>query len=224
MDCDGDFTRLIAGGGSGDLAEKRRGVWLGALSEGWEGQQRGGWERAGKLQRVASESSKLKSPSRTSPGRTMRTCASLIGAQVPCPIVFQTSPISRLDSVVQPRRNCEQSTSSAEDSMKWVTRANVKVDRVACPWLIRTFVDPEAEFIFVPVDQVEDVVKKTGVIPYDTAGAELGHHGDECSFDAIVKKYKITTARSVEWQLLCVAPIQGVRTPESPGLEAIAEG
>ena len=75
--------------------------------------------------------------------------------------------------------------------MKWVTRANVKVDRVACPWLIRTFVDPEAEFLFVPVDQVDSVVKKTSAIPYDTAGAELGHHGDECSFDAIVKKYKI---------------------------------
>ena len=75
--------------------------------------------------------------------------------------------------------------------MKWVTRANVKVDRVACPWLIRTFVDPEAELLFVPVDQVDSVVKKTGAIPYDTSGAELGHHGEECSFDAIVKKYKI---------------------------------
>ena len=75
--------------------------------------------------------------------------------------------------------------------MKWVTRANVKVDRVACPWLIRTFVDPEAEFLFVPVDQGDSVVKKTGAIPYDTSGAELGHHGEECSFDAIVKKYKI---------------------------------
>src|SRR5947199_8233250 len=75
--------------------------------------------------------------------------------------------------------------------MKWITRANVKVDRVACPWLIRTFIDPEAEFIFVPVDQVDEVVRKTDVIPYDTSGAELGHHGDECSFDAIVKKYRI---------------------------------
>jgi hypothetical protein len=75
--------------------------------------------------------------------------------------------------------------------MKWVTRANVKVDRVACPWLIRNFVDPEAEFLFVPTDQVDGVVSKTGAIPYDTSGAELGHHGEECSFDAIVKKYKV---------------------------------
>jgi hypothetical protein len=75
--------------------------------------------------------------------------------------------------------------------MKWITRANVKVDRVACPWLIRTFVDKDAEFLFVPVDQVDSVARKTGAIAYDTSGAELGHHGDECSFDAIVEKYKI---------------------------------
>src|SRR5712671_3903045 len=55
-----------------------------------------------------------------------------------------------------------------EDAMKWVTRANVKVDRVACPWLIRTFVDPGAEFLFVPVDQVDSVVRTNGAIPYDT--------------------------------------------------------
>src|SRR5436190_23923122 len=75
--------------------------------------------------------------------------------------------------------------------MKWITRANVKVGRVACPWLIRTFVDPEAKFIFVPLDQVDEIVRKTNAIPYDTSGAELGHHGDECSFQAIVKKYRI---------------------------------
>src|ERR1700752_4679729 len=75
--------------------------------------------------------------------------------------------------------------------MKWITRANVKVDRVACPWLISTFVDKEAEFLFVPVDQVESVARETGAIPYDTSGAELGHHGEECSFDAIVQKHGI---------------------------------
>src|SRR2546421_9681079 len=113
-----------------------------------------------------------------------------------------------------------------EDSMKWITRANVKVDRVACPWLIRTFVDPEAEFIFVPLDQVDEVVKKTGAIPYDTSGAELGHHGDECSFDAIVKKYKIND-QAVGRVAAIVRGADTRRpdlTPESPGLEAIAEG
>src|ERR687887_19377 len=75
--------------------------------------------------------------------------------------------------------------------MKWITRANVKVDRVACPWLIRTFVDRDAEFLFAPVGEVESVARKTGAIPYDVAGLELGHHGEECSFDAIVKKYNV---------------------------------
>ena len=75
--------------------------------------------------------------------------------------------------------------------MKWVTRANVKVDRVACPWLIRTFIDRDAEFLFVPAGEVESVVRKAGAIPYDVAGVELGHHGEECSFDAIVKTYKV---------------------------------
>ena len=110
--------------------------------------------------------------------------------------------------------------------MKWVTRANVKVDRVACPWLIRTFVDPEAEFIFVPVEQVSSVVKETGAIPYDTSGAELGHHGDECSFDAIVKKYKIND-QAVNRVAVIVRGADTRRpdlTPESPGLEAVAEG
>ena len=69
--------------------------------------------------------------------------------------------------------------------MKWVTRANVKVDRVACPWLIRTFIDRDAEFLFIPVAEVESVARKTGAIPYDVAGVQLGHHGEECSFDAI---------------------------------------
>ena len=110
--------------------------------------------------------------------------------------------------------------------MKWITRANVKVDRVACPWLIRTFVDPEAEFIFVPVDQVDEVVRKTNAIPYDTSGAELGHHGDECSFDAIVKKYRIDD-QAVSRVAAIVRGADTRRpdlTPESPGLEAIAEG
>jgi len=64
-----------------------------------------------------------------------------------------------------------------------------KVDRVACPWLIKKSVDSEAEFLFVPTDQVMEVVKEDGAIPFDVAEVELGHHGKECSFDAIVAKY-----------------------------------
>jgi len=75
--------------------------------------------------------------------------------------------------------------------LKWITRENVHVDRTACPWLIKKFVDPKAQFIFVPVDNVEEVVKKEKAIPFDAPGVELGHHEDKCSFDAVVQKYKI---------------------------------
>ena len=110
--------------------------------------------------------------------------------------------------------------------MKWVTRARPKVDRVACPWLIKKFVDPEAEFLYVPPEQVMEVAKREDAIPFDVANVELGHHRLECSFDAIIKKYKLTDPA-----LQRLAPIvRGADTdakdltPESSGLEAIAEG
>jgi len=76
--------------------------------------------------------------------------------------------------------------------MKWITREKVKVDRVACPWLVKRFIDPQAEFIFVPAGQVESGAKELGAIPYDIEGCELGHHGEDVSFDSILKKYKLT--------------------------------
>src|SRR2546426_642084 len=80
--------------------------------------------------------------------------------------------------------------------MKWVTREKAKVDRIACPWLVKKFVDPKAEFLFVPREKVLEVAKEQGAIPYDSPGAELFHYkesGDErCSFDAIIKTYKLT--------------------------------
>ncbi len=75
--------------------------------------------------------------------------------------------------------------------MKWVTRARPKVDRVACPWLIKRFVDPDAEFLYVPADQVIEVAKGEGATPFDVPNVELGHHGPECTFDAIIKKYEL---------------------------------
>ena len=75
--------------------------------------------------------------------------------------------------------------------MKWITREHVKVDRVACPWLIMKFVDPQAEFLFVPNDQVMQIAEREGATPYDVKGVELGHHGRECSFEAILKKYNL---------------------------------
>jgi hypothetical protein len=75
--------------------------------------------------------------------------------------------------------------------MKWITREKVKVDRVACPWLIKRFVDQTPEFIFVPADQVETKARELGATPYDIEGCELGHHGEDVSFNSIVKKYKL---------------------------------
>jgi hypothetical protein len=112
--------------------------------------------------------------------------------------------------------------------MKWITREKVKVDRVACPWLIRKFVDREAEFYFVPTDQVIKEAERLGAIPFDVPGVELGHHGKECSFEAVLKKYSLTGNPAL---VLLGRIVNGADTdntlynqPEGPGLNAIAEG
>jgi hypothetical protein len=74
---------------------------------------------------------------------------------------------------------------------KWVTRERPKIDRIACPWLIRRFIDPQAEFIYVPTKEVLDVAKATGGTPYDIEGVEFAHEGERCSFDTIVRIYGI---------------------------------
>lgn len=111
--------------------------------------------------------------------------------------------------------------------MKWVTRERPKVDRIACPWLIRRFIDPEAEFLYAPSDQVNAVAEREGATPYDIAGAELGHHGDECSFDAIIHKYDLGKDQALARLALIVRGAdtpQHDLTPESRGLLAIAQG
>ena len=112
--------------------------------------------------------------------------------------------------------------------MKWITRENVKVDRVACPWLIKKFVDKDAEFYFVPAEEVRTEAVRLGAIPYDVPGAELGHHGKECSFDAIMRKYNLMNDPAL---FLLARIVNGADTdnslyhqPEGPGLNAIAEG
>ncbi len=112
--------------------------------------------------------------------------------------------------------------------MKWVTREGVKVDRVACPWLIRKFVDPTAEFLFVPTDQVGDVAKDQGAIPFDVKGVDLGHHARQCSFEAILEKQGLTRDPAL---VLLGRIVNGADTdnslydqPEAAGLKAIAEG
>ena len=74
--------------------------------------------------------------------------------------------------------------------MKWITREKVKVDRVACPWLITHFVDKDAAFLFVPADTVMAIAAKENAIPYDVKDIALGHHGQECSFEAILRQYR----------------------------------
>jgi hypothetical protein len=74
--------------------------------------------------------------------------------------------------------------------MKWITREKIKVDRVACPWLIKHFVDPEAEFVFLP--HATDWSKIDNGIVFDVPNCELGHHGEDVSFDSILKKYNLT--------------------------------
>jgi len=112
--------------------------------------------------------------------------------------------------------------------MKWITRERVKVDRVACPWLIRKFVDQHAEFFFVPADKVIDEAEGLGATPFDIKGVELGHYGKECSFEAILKKHKLTGDAAL---VLLGKIVNGADTdntlwnqPEGPGLEAVAEG
>lgn len=110
--------------------------------------------------------------------------------------------------------------------MQWVTRARPKVDRIACPWLIKNFVDTEAEFVYVPSDEVMAHAEKTGAIPYDVPDVELGHHGPECSFDAILKKYGLSDPALHRLALIvrgADTPAKDL-TPESRGLEAIADG
>ena len=111
--------------------------------------------------------------------------------------------------------------------MKWVTRSHIHVDRVACPWLITRFIDSEAEFLFVPGNQIEQVAAETGAIPYDARGVELGHVDGRCSFESIIFKYGL-----VDPGLLRLAKIvhaadvaEDIDTdPIARGLEAIASG
>jgi hypothetical protein len=112
--------------------------------------------------------------------------------------------------------------------MKWITRERVMVDRVACPWLIKKFIDPQAEFFFAPADQVIREAARQGGIPDDVPDVELGHHGKECSFEAFLKKYNLTgdSALVLLGRIVNGADTDNTlyRQPEGPGLKAIAEG
>ena len=114
--------------------------------------------------------------------------------------------------------------------MKWVTREKAKVDRIACPWLISRFVDPEAEFLFVPREKVLDVAKEQDAVPFDTPGAELFHFqedgDDRCTFDAIIRKYRLTDPALLDFAEIVRTADSAPRRPrpEGAGLEAMALG
>jgi hypothetical protein len=111
--------------------------------------------------------------------------------------------------------------------VKWVTRKNANVDRVACPWLIRRFVDPDAEFLYVSADEVPLVAQRDGAVPFDVPGVELGHVDGRCSFESIMVKHHLTDpalqrlARIVHGADIA-ADVGSV--PEAAGLRAIAQG
>ena len=100
------------------------------------------------------------------------------------------------------------------------------MDRTACPWLIKRFIDPKAEFLFVPAEEIEETAKKEKAIPYDAPGVELGHHGDKCSFDAIAEKYNVKDPAVLEVAKIVRAADTGKmeNAPEAAGLEAVMTG
>ena len=110
--------------------------------------------------------------------------------------------------------------------MKWITRERPKIDRIACPWLIKNFVDKEAEFIYVPKEQVFEEAKALEAIPYDIPGAEYSHYREECTFDYIVKKHALTDPALLELANI----VRGADTdrfdlaPQAAGLWAMSAG
>ena len=114
--------------------------------------------------------------------------------------------------------------------MKWVTRERAKVDRIACPWLIRKFVDPAAEFLFLPADKVKEVAEREGATAFDAPGVELTHYkegGREyVSFDAIIRKFNLTDPALLELAKIVRGADAKIPdpSPESAGLEAAAVG
>ena len=110
--------------------------------------------------------------------------------------------------------------------MRWITRERPKIDRIACPWLIKRFIDPAAEFVFVPPTQVVAQAHELGAIPFDVEGVELSHEGPLCSFDAFLKKYALTDPALGELAVI----VRGADTarfdlaPQAAGLLAISLG
>ena len=111
--------------------------------------------------------------------------------------------------------------------MKWVTRERPKTDRIACPWLIKNFIDPDAEFLYVPADQVLDVAESEAAHSYDAPGAEYTHRDGLCSFEVLLEEYGLDDpALQLLARIVHGADVADDRdeTPQSRGLLAVAEG
>jgi hypothetical protein len=110
--------------------------------------------------------------------------------------------------------------------MKWVTREYVHVDRTACPWLIKKFIDPNAEFIFVPVEKIEEISKIEGAIPFDAPGVKLGHRDGKCSFETLIEEYRLEDPVLHELAKIVHSADTGdtKSSPEGVGLSAIMTG
>ena len=111
--------------------------------------------------------------------------------------------------------------------MKWVTREGAKTDRVACPWLIRKFIDPQAEFLFVPKDQVLEVARREGGKSFDCPGADFTHREGKCSFEVLMEAYGLQDPALRELARIVhgadIASDVGI-VPEAAGLQAAAHG
>lgn len=110
--------------------------------------------------------------------------------------------------------------------MQWVTRERPKIDRIACPWLIARFIDPDAEFLYVPADRVLAVAAEAGAIPYDVPNVEYGHVGEFCSFDSFLSKHNLTDPALHKLAAIVRGADTGrpELTPQSAGLLAISQG
>jgi hypothetical protein len=110
--------------------------------------------------------------------------------------------------------------------VKWVTRERPKIDRIACPWLILRFIDPEAEILYVPTADVPRTAREQEAVPFDVPGVELTHHGPLCSFDAFLEKYHLEDAGLAKLaEIVRAADTDTLdRSPQAPGLLAITLG
>ena len=109
---------------------------------------------------------------------------------------------------------------------RWVTRERPKIDRIACPWLIRRFIDPSAQFLYVPADQVLNAAGRERAIPYDVPDVRFTHRGDECSFDAFIADFGLADDALAELAKIVRAADTGrlEQSREAPGLVALSLG